>query len=82
MTLTIVASILGILGTYFAWKYNIKRRLNTELEQVKGSIKTVEDMRDMAIKNKDSIAMTQATVMIVGLLSRKTDLEKRLEAEK
>ena len=42
MNLAIVASVLGLLGTWFAWRYNIKRRLNAELDSINRQIEKIE----------------------------------------
>jgi hypothetical protein len=81
MTLTIIASVLGLLGTWFAWRYNIKRRLNAELDAVSKRIGEAEGERDRALARKDMDKVTMATRELVVLWARKKSLEARLKGE-
>jgi len=74
---TLIASVLGIIGTILAWNLNPRRKLYAELDDIYRQLENLYVLRDKALKNNDSDLLTVATGSIVELCQRKAVLFQR-----
>lgn len=79
MVTTIIVSVLGILGTLFAWFFNNKRMLYAELDEIYKKLEEAYAKRDAALAVNDTNALTIVTDDIIKLCQRKATLFQRLE---
>ena len=76
--LTIIAGVVGIVGTLTAWFFNPRRRINTELDQISGRLETLYQVRDKALNENDQDTLTRVTDDIGRLQSRRNEILQRL----
>jgi len=76
--LTIIAGVVGIVGTLTAWFFNPRRRINTELDQISERLETLYQVRDKALNENDQDTLTRVTDDIGRLQSRRNEILQRL----
>jgi hypothetical protein len=78
MTTTIIASILGIISTLVAWFFNPRQSIYREIDAIQRQLEELYVMRDKALLDNNSNALSDISARISGLCDRKKVLLQRL----
>lgn len=80
MITTIIAGVVGIISTVFAWSLNPKRKVYEELDDIYRQLEECYEKRDSALVANDADTLTVVTSIILRLRTRKADLLQRVGA--
>lgn len=75
-----IPTILGIIATIVAWKYNPKKRIYDQLDAIYDNLEGLQKARDEALASNDTDRLTVATSGIIELRKKKAELRERLRS--
>lgn len=79
--LSLAIGIVGIASTFFAWKFNPRRAMYSELDGIYRKLEILYAQRDEALVNNDTDNLTLVVASITKLLFRKSEIFQRIRAD-
>lgn len=78
MILSIIAAVLGIIGTILTYKLNPKQKLYDQLDQLAKKKVSLERWRDEALQKNDTDSLTAAGNALIKLQHDEASILQRL----
>lgn len=75
--IALIAVALGIISTILAWRFNPRRALYAELDNIYKDLEVQYAHRDKALADHNSDVLTMATTNIIRLSNRKAVILQR-----